>query len=138
MTLSPREIIETMMAQDKMSQWLGIQVLDYTAGAVSLQMTVREEMVNGFHVTHGGITYSLADSALAFSSNSHGVHAMSIETSISHLKKVATGDVLTVHSKELSLSRKIGAYEMDIFNQNEELVAHFKGTVYRSDKEWEN
>lgn len=137
MALSPKEIIETMMAADKMSQWLGIEVLSFEPGSVSLKMVVREEMVNGFNVTHGGITYSLADSALAFSANSHGMRAMSIETSISHLAKVGTGDVLTVHSNELSLSRKVGTYAMDVFNQKNDLVAHFKGTVYRSDKIWE-
>ena len=137
MALSPREIIEKMMADDEMSQWLGIEVLNYNPGAVSLKMKVRAEMVNGFGVTHGGITYSLADSALAFSANSQGMQAMSIETSISHLRKVQTGDVLTVHTKELSLSRKIGTYEMDVHNQKNELVAHFKGTVYRSGKEWQ-
>lgn len=136
MALLPKEIIETMMASDEMSQWLGIEILDYSPGAVSLKMEVRQEMVNGFNVTHGGITYSLADSALAFSANSHGIRAMSIETSISHLKKVSTGDVLTVKSKELSLSRKIGTYEMDVFNQDDDMVAHFKGTVYRSGIVW--
>lgn len=135
--MSPKEIIDTMMTDDKMSQWLGIEVLNYDPGSVSLKMTVRDEMVNGFGVTHGGITYCLADSALAFSANSHGKRSMSIETSISHLNKVQTGDVLTVHTKELSLSRKVGVYEMDVYNQKKDLVAHFKGTVYRSDKAWE-
>lgn len=137
MALSPEKIITKMMADDKMSRWLGIEVLDTTPGAVSLRMTVREEMVNGFGVTHGGITYCIADSALAFSCNSHGMRSMSIETSISHLKSVHTGDVLTVKTKELTLSRKVGTYAMDVFNQENVLVAHFKGTVYRSDKPWE-
>lgn len=125
-----------MMASDAMSQWLGIEILDSTPGAVSLRMTVRDEMVNGFGVAHGGITYSLADSALAFSVNSHGIKSMSIETSISHTKKVMVGDVLTVITQELSLTRKTGLYEMSVFNQRKELVAHFKGTVYRSDHNW--
>lgn len=137
MPLSPKGIIDKMMAADKMSQWLGIVVTDYSPGAVQLKMTVREEMVNGFLVAHGGITYAIADSALAFSSNSHGFHAMSIETSISHLKKVTVGDELKVSSKELSLTRKTGAYAIEIHNQDNELVAHFKGTVYRSSREWE-
>ena len=135
--MTAKEIIDKMMAVDEMSQWLGIEILDYTPGAISVKMTVRQEMVNGFNVAHGGITYSLADSALAFSSNSRGIHSMSIETSISHLKKVNAGDVLTVHTKELTLSRKTGVYMMDVYNQNEELVAHFKGTVYRTGKEWQ-
>ena len=104
--MTPKEIIDTMMAADKMSQWLGIEILNYDPGAVSVRMTVREEMVNGFNVTHGGITYSLADSALAFSANSHGMRAMSIETSISHTKSVHAGDVLTVTTQQLSLTRK--------------------------------
>lgn len=126
-----------MMAADKMSQWLEIDVLSYEAGQVSVRMIIRDEMVNGFNVAHGGITYSLADSALAFSANSHGLRSMSIETSISHTKMVSVGDILTVKTKELSLSRKIGVYEMDVHNQKDELVAHFKGTVYRSSKMWE-
>ncbi|MEZ4922073.1 MAG: hotdog fold thioesterase [Crocinitomicaceae bacterium] len=137
MALSPKEIIDKMMAADEMSQWLGIEILDPVPGATSIRMTVRKDMVNGFNVAHGGITYSLADSALAFSSNSHGIRSMSIETSISHLKMVKVGDVLTVKTKELSLSRKVGVYEMDVLNQDNQLVAHFKGTVYRSGIEWE-
>jgi acyl-CoA thioesterase len=135
--MTPEQIINKMMASDKMSQWMGIEILNYNPGSVSLKMTVREEMVNGFNVTHGGITYSLADSALAFSANSHGMRSMSIETSISHLKSVHAGDVLTVTTRELTLTRKTGVYIMDIVNQKNELVAHFKGTVYRSDKVWD-
>jgi acyl-CoA thioesterase len=135
--MTPKEIIDKMMAEDKMSQWLGIEILNYDPGSVSVRMIVRDEMVNGFNVTHGGITYSLADSALAFSSNSHGIRSMSIETSISHLKSVHVGDVLTVSTKQLTLTRKTGVYIMDVTNQKNELVAHFKGTVYRSDKVWE-
>lgn len=135
--MTPKQIIEKMMAADNMSQWLGIEVLNFEPGSVSVRMTVRAEMVNGFGVTHGGITYSLADSALAFSANSHGMRAMSIETSISHLKSVHVGDILTAKTTQLSLTRKTGVYAMDVFNQNDELVAHFKGTVYRSDKIWD-
>ncbi|MBK6525274.1 MAG: hotdog fold thioesterase [Crocinitomicaceae bacterium] len=135
--MTPKEIIDKMMAEDKMSQWLGIEVLNYDPGSVSVRMTVREEMVNGFNVTHGRITYSLADSSLAFSANSHGIRSMSIETSISHLKSVHVGDVLTASTKQLTLTRKTGVYIMDVTNQKNELVAHFKGTVYRSDKVWE-
>lgn len=135
--LSPREIIEKMMSQDNMSRWLGIEILSYIPGAVSLRMHVRDEMCNGFGVTHGGITYSLADSTLAFSANSYGIQSMSIETSISHMKSVHTGDILTVHTKQLVLTRKTGVFEMEVFNQHNIMVAHFKGTVYRSDKIWE-
>lgn len=134
--MKPEAIVNQMMENDAFSQWLGINVLEQKAGYCKLQMLVRPEMTNGFSVAHGGITYSLADSALAFAANSHGLKSMSIETSISHLKKVLTNDVLTVVSTQVSLSRKIAVYGMTITNQKLEVVADFKGTVYRSSEEW--
>lgn len=134
--LSPTEIVDRMISNDAMSQWLGIKVNSVSPGSVSCIMEVRSEMVNGFQIAHGGITYSLGDSALAFSVNSHGIHAVSVETSVSHLKPVKIGDTLTTQTRELSLSRKIGVYQVDIFNQEKVLVATFKGTVYRTGQEW--
>ena len=61
-----RQVVATMMRNDRLSQWLGIQVLEVRPGACAVRMTVREEMNNGFHITHGGISYCLASSALAF------------------------------------------------------------------------
>ena len=134
--MEAKAIVDQMMAGDEMSQWLGIGILDYTPGNVVCKMTVRAEMVNGFKIAHGGITYSLADSALAFSVNSHGIQSVSVETSISHLKPIKVGDVLITNTREVSLSNKIGVYQTDVLNQNEILVASFKGTVYRTGKEW--
>ncbi len=94
-------------------------------------------MLNGFDIAHGGITYSLADSALAFASNSHGIQSVSIETSISHTKPVKEGDVLTAIAIEKNLTSKIGVYEVVVTNQADVTVALFKGTVYRTGKEWE-
>ncbi len=130
-------IREKMYKNDAFSQWLGIEVLEVKNGYCKLRMKVREEMTNGFGIAHGGISYSLADSALAFSANSHGIQSMSIETSISHLKKIEVDDELTVEAFEISLSRKIGVYQMPVTNQRGERVADFKGTVYRTGKEWE-
>jgi acyl-CoA thioesterase len=132
-----KRVVDQMYNNDLFSQWLGIQRVDDGAGVSALRMTVRKEMLNGFDIAHGGITYSLADSALAFAANGHGMQSMSIETSISHTKKVAEGDVLTAKAVEKSLTSKIGIYEVIIENQNSEAVALFKGTVYRSGKEWE-
>lgn len=124
------------MAKDYFSQWLGIEILEKAAGTCTIRMTVREEMANGFGVTHGGITYSFADSALAFACNSQGLKAMSIETNISHTAPVRAGDVLTAIARELSLKNKIAIYDIPVRNQDGALVALFKGTVYRSGKEW--
>ena len=132
-----KRVVDQMYNNDLFSQWLGIQRVEDGAGVSTLRMTVRKEMLNGFAIAHGGITYSLADSALAFAANGHGIQSMSIETSISHTKKVVEGDVLTAKAVEKSLTSKIGVYEVIIENQNSEAVALFKGTVYRSGKEWE-
>ena len=130
------KIVDTMYQNDAFSQWLGIEVVEVKDGYCKLNMTVRKEMLNGFHIAHGGIAYSLADSALAFASNSHGRKSLSVETSISHTVSVKEGDVLTVTTKELSLSDKIGVYLITIINQSNEDVAYFIGTVYRTSKEW--
>lgn len=130
-------VVDRMFNNDPFSQWLGIERVEDGAGVSTLRMTVRKEMLNGFDVAHGGITYSLADSALAFASNGHGIQSLSIETSISHTQKVAEGDVLTAKAIEKNLTSKIGVYEVIIENQNSETVALFKGTVYRTGKEWE-
>ena len=134
--MKPKEIVQEMFDNDAFSQWLGVKILERGAGHCQVQMTVREEMSNGFGVTHGGITYSLADSALAFACNSHGIKSMSIETSISHTAPVRTGDVLTATASEVSLKNKIAIYDIPVVNQDGETVALFKGTVYRSSKQW--
>jgi acyl-CoA thioesterase len=133
----PSRVVDEMFNNDSFSQWLGIERLQDGAGLSVLRMTVRKEMLNGFAVAHGGITYSLADSALAFAANAHGIQSMSIETGISHTKMVVEGDILTATTKEISLTTRIGIYQIDIANQKNEIVALFKGTVYRTGKEWE-
>ncbi len=133
---TPSEIVNLMLSKDDYSNWLGIEVMQLDKGQVNLKMNVTQEMLNGFQIAHGGISYALADSALAFSCNSHGRQAVSVETSISHVQKVFLNDILTTDVKEVSLNHKIGIYHIRIINQHEVEVAHFKGTVYVSDKEW--
>jgi len=129
------KIIEHMYDWDAFSQWLKIRRIEEKPGFCILEMDVRPEMVNGFGIAHGAITYALADSALAFASNSQGRKAVSIETSINHLKPVKTGDVIRAVAKETSLSNKLGVYHIQV-TRGEELVALFKGMVYRKDEEW--
>ena len=132
----PEKVVGKMYDNDAFSQWLGIEVVEVKDGYCELKMTVRKEMLNGFQIAHGGIAYSLADSALAFASNSHGRKSLSVETSISHTVSVKEEDVLTAITEELSLSDKIGVYLITITNQDNQEVAYFKGTVYRTSKEW--
>lgn len=121
---------------DAFSQWLGIERIEDAPGRSVLKMTVRKEMTNGFGIAHGGITFSLADSALAFASNAHGRKSVSIDCSINHIKQVRAGDVITAVATELSVSNKIAIYHIVIKNQDGDEVALFKGTVYRTSKEW--
>lgn len=131
-----RRVVVRMMEADAFSQWLGIEVTSVSPGTCELRMTVREEMNNGFRITHGGISYCVADSALAFACNSHGIHAVSIETSISHVKPVRSGDVLTAKAEELSRSNRIAVYQVGVVNHDGAIVALFKGTVFRTGKAW--
>ena len=131
-----KKVIEKMMSGDAFSQWLRIELLESAPGFCKIQLKVREEMTNGFNIAHGGISYSLADSCLAFAANSYGTQSVSIETSISHTKKVESGDLLIATSTELNKSKKTALYSITISNQDNIEIAHFKGTVYRTGKEW--
>jgi len=130
------KVVETMYTNDWFSQWLGIERIKTDPGHSILRMKIRKDMLNGFAIAHGGITYSLADSALAFASNSHGRKSVSIETSISHLESLKEGDIITAEAEEISMSNKIGVYHINITNQENKKVALFKGTVYRTSKDW--
>lgn len=132
----PAAIIDAMMNKDAFSQWLGVERIDEGKGFCKLRMTIRAEMCNGFNIAHGGITYSLADSALAFASNSQGRHAVSVETSISHIIPLKTGDVIIATATEKSCSNKIGIYEVRVEKENGELAALFKGMVFRKETGW--
>jgi acyl-CoA thioesterase len=129
------KVVDTMFASDYFSQWLGIERVKTGPGHCILQMKIRKEMLNGFGIAHGGITYSLADSALAFASNSHGRKSLSIETSISHTVSLQEGDTILATAKEINLSNKLGIYYISITKDNN-TVALFRGTVYRTSKVW--
>jgi acyl-CoA thioesterase len=131
------KIVAKMLAEDKFSLWLGIELLSITEGHCKLRMTIRDEMVNGFNISHGGIAFSLADSALAFASNAYGRLSVALECSISFAVAVQVGDELTCEAKELSITNKTATYHIEISNQKNEKVAFFKGTVYRTSKVWE-
>lgn len=130
-------IVSKMLEKDAYSNWLGVERIHEAPGECEIKMTVKPLMLNGFSIAHGAITYALADSALAFAANSHGRLAVSVETSISHLQPVFENDTLIAKAKEISMSEKIGIYEVDITNQHEVLVAKFKGTVYLKKDVWE-
>ena len=124
-----KDIEEKMFSKDAFSQWMGMQLIEVSKGRSVVEMKVRPEMCNGFGIAHGGITYSLADSALAFASNTYDGVTVSIETSISHIAPVHQGDTLIATAKEISRTRKMGIYSV-VVKHSDKIVAHFKGTVY--------
>ena len=133
-TLHP--IVRQMMDGDAMSQWLGIDVLESGPGLCACRMTVREEMVNGFGIAHGAITYALADSTLAFAVNAHGQHAVSVTSTIQHLAAVQVGDVLTARAIPRADGGRIAHVDVEVTNQHGDCVAWLTATGYKRSSAW--
>jgi acyl-CoA thioesterase len=124
-------VVAAMMAKDAFSHWLGIEVLDVRPNGATVRMEVRPEMQNGFGVCHGAIPFALADSALAFASNTHGNITVSIENSITYPKAIAVGDVLVATAEEESSTKRLAFYRVSV-ERGTEIVALFRGTVYKT------
>jgi acyl-CoA thioesterase len=130
-----QRLVAAMLARDAFSAWLGLEVVSVAPGACTVRATVRPEMLNGFGVCHGGVTYAVADSALAFASNTHGRVTMSVDNGISYLATVASGDVLTARAEEESAGARVAFYRVTVRKQDRTTVAIFRGTVYRTRRE---
>lgn len=125
-----------MLSLDPFSSWLGIEIIEVKIGYCKLGLRIRKEMLNSMQKAHGGITYSLADTAFGFAANTHGKFAVSIETSINHIEALQEEDYITAETK-LELSKNKLGFQVVEIKRGEELVALFKGVVYRTSKEWE-
>lgn len=132
--VSARQVVDKMVQKDLFSQWLQIEVLDIKEGYSKIKMTLREEMINGLGVIHGGIAFSLADSAFAFACNNRNNLSLALDTSINFTKTTKPGEVLTAEAKELHNGKSTGLYLITVTNQNSEQVALFKGTCFRTGK----
>lgn len=132
--LLAKKVVDHMMHDDLFSQWLGIEVLDVKEGYSKIRMTVRREMLNGFGIVHGGIAFSLADSAFAFACNNRNNLSVALDTSINFTKPVQPGDILTAEAREMHNGRSTGLYHINIINDKDETVALFKGTCFRTGK----
>lgn len=127
-------VVDHMMKHDLFSQWLGIEVVNITEGYSKIRMTVRPEMINGFGIVHGGIAFSVADSAFAFACNNRNNLSVALDTSINFTKPVHVGDILTAEAKELHNGKSTGLYHITITNQKDHVIALFKGTCFRTHK----
>ena len=135
MPIKGKDIPHKMLSQDAYSTWLGIEILESKVGYVKVGMMVRKEMLNSMNFAHGGITYSLADTAFGFTANTYGKYAVSIETSINHIEALVEGDYITAEATVDKQKMKIGFNIIEV-KRREELVALFKGVVYRTTKDW--
>ena len=125
-------VVNKMMEKDLFSQWLGIRVLEIKQGYSRIQMEIREEMMNGLGVVHGGICFSMADSAFAFACNNRNNLSVALDTSINFTKATQPGDIITAEAKEIHNGRSTGLYMVTVTNQHNEQVALFKGTCFRT------
>lgn len=128
------KVVAKMLDHDLFSQWMGIEVLEIKEGYSRIRMTVRKEMVNGFGIVHGGLPFSLADSAFAFACNNRNNLSVALDVTISFMKAMNVGDVLTAEAKEIHNGRSTGVYLITVTNQKKEQVALFKGTCFRTGK----
>lgn len=129
-------IVAQMMKADAMSQWLGIEVLESAPGTCQCRLHVREDMVNGFGIAHGAITYALADSTLAFAVNAQGRHAVSVTSTIQHLAPVLLGDVIESRSIMRSEGQRVVHVDVEVTNQRGERVAWLTATGYKRSTSW--
>jgi acyl-CoA thioesterase len=126
-----------MFDNDPFSQWMGMELVAVGPGSCALRMTVRPEMLNGFGVAHGGITFSLADSAFAFACNSRGRHTVSIHCTVEHVAPVRAHDVLIAEAQEEQLGNAISNYAVRVSKADGSPVAFFRGVAYRKKQAWE-
>ena len=132
--LHAQDVVNKMMLDDRFSQWLGIEVIEIREGYSRIQMTVRPEMLNGLGIVHGGVAFSLADSAFAFACNNRNNLSVALDTSINFIKPVHVDDVLIAEATEVHNGKTTGLYQIRVVNQHDHLVALFKGTCFRTGK----
>ncbi len=126
-----RVCAEAMFARDRASQWLGMEIEEARVGYARVAMTIAEHMVNGHAIAHGGMTYTLADSAFAFACNSRNEPNVALQCSISYTSAVMLGDRLVAEAEERSSKGRTGVYDITVTRNDGELVAVFRGVCYK-------
>jgi acyl-CoA thioesterase len=127
------KVAQALFANDKTSQALGIRIIEVRPGHARLAMVVRGDMVNGHRICHGGMVFTLADTAFAFACNSYNENTVAAAASIDFLAASYEGDELTAAATELWRTRRNGIYEITVTNQKGAQIAFFRGRSYRID-----
>lgn len=132
--ITPQQAVAKMLAHDRFSEWMGLKIDSVDAGYCKLHYVVKEEMLNGFGIIHGGALFAASDSAFAFACNTYGHLTVALDVSISFTRSASVGELLSVEAKEIHLGNKTGVYEIRTTNEKGELLSIFKGTAYRTSK----
>jgi acyl-CoA thioesterase len=125
-------VVAGMLTRDTFSRWMGVELVTIRPRACTLRMRVRGDMLNGFGVSHGGIVFSLADSALAFASNTNGHVTVSVDNTISYPAPVHDGDDLIAVAEEETAGARLGFYRVTVARQDGTVVGLMHATVYRT------
>ncbi len=126
-----QSVAAAMYARDRASQSLGMMIAAVGPGHAELTMTVRQDMLNGHAICHGGFVFALADSAFAFACNSYNLTTVASGCAIDFVAPAHEGDLLTAVAQERSVSGRTGVYDIEVTNQRGERVAFFRGKSYR-------
>ena len=129
--VDPATVAAHMFAADRASRGLGMKIVGVAAGSATLTMTVREDMLNGHDICHGGFITTLADSAFAFACNSANQLTVAAAIAVDFIAPAQEGDRLTAEAHELSLSGRTGVYDVKVLNQEGVLVAVLRGRSHR-------
>jgi acyl-CoA thioesterase len=129
--MTPRERAEraaqAMWSDDRASAWFGMEILSVDEGTATLAMTLQPHQCNGHGIGHGGVTFSLADSAFAFACNSRNQVTVAQHNTITFLAPTRAGDRLTATAREISRAGRSGLYDVTVTNQDGVTVAEFRG-----------
>ncbi len=124
-----------MMSTDYYSQWLGIESVEHSDGYCKIKMKIRKEMLNGFNIVHGGVTFGFADSCLAFAANSYNILSVTLDGFITYPNSGKEGDILYAEAIEKSANKKTAMYDVTVKNQDGLPIGLYRATVYRTKRE---
>jgi len=124
---TPEQVGAHMYASDRASQALGMRIVALGAGTATLEMAVRDDMLNGHEICHGGFITTLADSAFAFACNSRNQLTVAAGLTVDFLQQVERGEMLTAAATEVSRSGRTGVYDIVVTNRAGERVALVRG-----------
>jgi acyl-CoA thioesterase len=118
---------EAMWADDNASPWFGMEIVEVSEGHATLALTLEPHHANGHGICHGGVTFSLADSAFAFACNSRNQNTVAQTNTITYIAPGRVGDRLTAVAREISLTGRSGIYDVTVTNQDGTVIAEFRG-----------